>query len=185
MGIQFHKYWSDIVLPILRRDPPPTIPQAIVLQEEQVLLVKRDHPALWELPGGGMLPGESPEDTVIREVSEETGLLVDIVEMLGWYDRTGLRAHSSPVYICRPLGGTLRPLRDEASTVRYFALDALPRGLFPWYRVILQHDLRRATSRPIRRTQHVGVRTLWHCILLDLGGRLQFLDAGLPPDTVR
>jgi 8-oxo-dGTP pyrophosphatase MutT (NUDIX family) len=176
MGIQFHKYWYDVLLPIVCREHAPTIPQAVVLQHQQVLLVKRDNPALWELPGGGMLPGESPEETVVREVHEETGIAVEIVELLGWYARTGFRAHCSPVYICRPIGGCLRPHTDEASTVRYFPLHALPHGLFPWFRGILQHDIQNAAPRPLQRTQHVGVQTLLHCLALDLGGRFGWLE---------
>jgi 8-oxo-dGTP pyrophosphatase MutT (NUDIX family) len=176
MGIQLHKYWYDIILPIVRREHAPTIPQAVVLQQQQVLLVKRDNPALWELPGGGMLPGESPEQTVVREVWEESGIAVEIVQLLGWYERTGFRAHRSPVYVCRPTGGVLRAHADEAITVRYFSLHALPRGLFPWFRVILQHDVQSPAPRPLQRTQHVGVPTLFHCLALDLGSRLGLLD---------
>jgi ADP-ribose pyrophosphatase YjhB (NUDIX family) len=176
MGIRLHKYWYDVLLPIVRREHPPTIPQAVVLQQQQVLLVKRDNPPLWELPGGGMLPGELPEETIVREVYEETGTVVEIVELLGWYERTGFRAHCSPVYICHPTGGCLRPHSDEAITVRYFPLHALPRGLFPWFRGLLQHDVRGSTPRPLQRTQHVGVWTLFHCLALDLGGRLGLLE---------
>jgi 8-oxo-dGTP pyrophosphatase MutT (NUDIX family) len=43
-----------------------------------------------------MMPGETPEATVVREVQEETGVQVKIIELLGWYERTGFRAHLSP-----------------------------------------------------------------------------------------
>src|SRR5712691_7834971 len=101
MHFQFHKYWHDLLMPVLRQDRPPTVPQAIVIQDQQVLLVKRDNPRFWELPGGGMVPGETPEATVVREVQEETGVQVEIIELLGWYERTGFRAHLSPVYVGR------------------------------------------------------------------------------------
>ena len=176
MAIRLRKYWSDILRPIICREQPPTIPQAVVLQEQQVLLVKRDNPALWELPGGGMLPGESADVAIVREVAEETGITVEVVELLGWYERTGFRAHCAPVYVCRPTGGALRPHAEEATTVRYFSMQHLPRGLFPWYRPILQQDIPSTTLRPLRRTQHIGVQTLFHCLALDLGGRLGLLD---------
>ncbi|OCG73387.1 NUDIX hydrolase [Microbacterium sediminis] len=37
----------------------------------------------WTMPGGGMDPGEHPEDTARREVREETGYDVEIGEVLG------------------------------------------------------------------------------------------------------
>jgi 8-oxo-dGTP pyrophosphatase MutT (NUDIX family) len=176
MAVDFSKYWRDIIVPIVMHHPPPTIPQAVVLQSQHVLLVKRDNPALWELPGGGMTPDETPEDTVVREVYEETGTTVVIREFLGWYERTGFRPHRSPVYVCTPTGGSLRPQHDETITVRYFPLLALPRGLFPWYRPMLQGDLDSTAPRPLRRTQHVGWRTLVHCLWLDLGSRCGLFD---------
>src|SRR5262245_55328788 len=76
MRSQSQKYWHDLLLPVLRQDRPPIVPQAIVLQDQQVLLVQRDTPRFWELPGGSMIPGETPEATVAREVQEETGVHV-------------------------------------------------------------------------------------------------------------
>jgi ADP-ribose pyrophosphatase YjhB (NUDIX family) len=176
MPFAFSKYWRDIIFPIITRQSPPTIPQAVVLQGQHVLLVKRDNPALWELPGGGMIAGEAPEDTVVREVFEETGTTVEIRELLGWYERTGFRPHRSPVYVCLPTGGSLRPQLDEALTVRYFPLLGLPHALFPWYRPILQHDIDSASPRPLSRTQHVGFCTLVQCLWLDLGNRCGLFD---------
>src|SRR5213593_4202130 len=47
-----------------------------------VLLVKQTYGRLnWELPGGAAEAGESPDDTVLREVQEETGLAVAVLHM--------------------------------------------------------------------------------------------------------
>lgn len=176
MHFRLHKYWYDLLVPVLRQDRPPLVPQAIVLQDQQVLLVKRDNPRFWELPGGGMAPGETPEETVRREVQEETGVHVEIVELLGWYERTGFRAHRSPVYVCRPQSGPPQSQDDDTVQVRYFNLHTLPRGLCPWYRVILQRDLLSSHPRPLRQTQHLGLGTVLHCIGLDLASRLRLLS---------
>lgn len=55
---------------------------AIILNEDdRILVVQRgsesDHPGKWEFPGGKVDEGESPEDSVVREISEE--LLMDII----------------------------------------------------------------------------------------------------------
>ena len=171
MPVHAAKYWRDILAPILRRDAPPTIPQAIVLRGQDVLLVQRDAPRLWELPGGSMLPEETPEQTVIREVREEAGLEVMVVELLGAYERTGWRAHRSPVYVCDPTGAMHSTQDDDTITRRFFPLHALPRHMFPWYRTILQQDLYSAQPRPLYRTQHLGLWTVLHCTGLDLASR--------------
>jgi 8-oxo-dGTP pyrophosphatase MutT (NUDIX family) len=176
MAIHLSKYWSDVVRPILRREPPPMVPQAVILDNRQVLLVKRDNPALWELPGGGILPGETPEAAIHREVYEETGISVEIITLLGWYQRTGFRAHCSPVYLCRPIQGRLRSHTDDVVNVRYFSLHDLPRGLFPWYRSILERDVLRSTPRPLQCTQHQGLWVVLECLALDVGSRLRLLD---------
>ena len=59
---------------------------AAILVDHKVLLVKRVKtanflPNFYELPGGRLEFGESPEEAVIREVREETGLEVEIFEI--------------------------------------------------------------------------------------------------------
>lgn len=176
MPLQLHKYWHDLLIPVLRHDRAPTVPQAIVLRGQQVLLVQRDNPRFWELPGGGIAPGETAAETVIREVQEETGVRVEIVELLGWYARTGFRAHRSPVYVCRPYSGQVQPQDDDTLQVQYFPLHALPHGLCPWYRVILQRDLLSAQPRLLQHTKHLGLRTVLHCLGLDFASRLGLLS---------
>ena len=54
---------------------------------ERVLLCRltavTSHPGWWTLPGGGVDHGEHPEDAMVREVREETGLDVDTWTLLG------------------------------------------------------------------------------------------------------
>lgn len=53
--------------------------------EGRILLQKRSDYGNWGLPGGGMDPGESIEETMIREVFEETGLVVRQYELYSIY----------------------------------------------------------------------------------------------------
>ena len=74
--------------------PPPVIAMggACVLfdADGRVLLVRHTYGRLnWELPGGGAEHGESPDETAIREVLEETGLDVEIERLTGAYYEIG------------------------------------------------------------------------------------------------
>jgi 8-oxo-dGTP diphosphatase len=59
----------------------------ILIDNDRVALVRssnpRHVPPLWWLPGGGIDFGEAPEDTLIREFREETGLDVDNPQLMG------------------------------------------------------------------------------------------------------
>lgn len=57
-----------------------------------MLLIQRGHPpgeGLWSVPGGRVEPGESPQQAVIREVAEETGLAVTCGPLLGTAELPG------------------------------------------------------------------------------------------------
>ena len=60
---------------------------AVIFDEarEKVLLTKRADNGLWCLPSGGVDPGECVEETILREVHEETGLTVRVLRLVGVY----------------------------------------------------------------------------------------------------
>ena len=65
--------------------------KAVIMEGEKSLLVKQvvGDKVFWDLPGGRVNFGESPYDTLHREVKEETSLEVDIVRPIGmwWFFR--------------------------------------------------------------------------------------------------
>jgi ADP-ribose pyrophosphatase YjhB (NUDIX family) len=95
---------------------------AIIFEGDTVLLVERAGEPLkgwWSIPGGLLETGEKLEDALRREVSEETGLTVEVVSRFDIFERIMRDAGGRPEYhyvlvdyICRTAGGTLRPGDD-------------------------------------------------------------------------
>jgi 8-oxo-dGTP diphosphatase len=97
--------------------------------------VKRAHPPLeakWSIPGGVLEVGEMVREAAIREVREETGLIVQAGDLLGVYDRVLRNAEQRVQYhsvlidfLCRPAGGELQAA-DDATEVRWYTCEELP-----------------------------------------------------------
>lgn len=105
--------------------------------DNEILLIKRNtHPfvGFWALPGGRMELGETIDQTVIREVKEETGLDVKIVRVVGEYVEKGVREEIDYEYyptcfVVTPVGGELKKQDSEIQEMKLFSLDALPKPL--------------------------------------------------------
>jgi len=90
---------------------------AVIIDGERVLLVKRGQEPLkgrWSLPGGVVEVGETLEAALAREVSEETGLEVDVADVVDVLDRISRDAdgriefHYVIIdYLCRCTGGSV------------------------------------------------------------------------------
>lgn len=107
-----------------------------------ILLIQRRDIAVWVLPGGGIDPGETPEEAVCREIAEESGLQVEIVRKVAQYEPRNKLAQRTHFYECRILGGKLST-GAESRGVRFFSPDKLP--LLPppypyWIRDALQNS---------------------------------------------
>lgn len=83
--------------------------KGIVVFQNKVLLMKRSRPSsdglgYWELPGGGLEYGETPNQALLRELKEETGLDSKIIKPI--YTFTKIREQYQTVgigYLCIPI----------------------------------------------------------------------------------
>src|SRR5512143_3082680 len=97
---------------------------SIIVREGRVVLIKRGHPPLegeWSIPGGVLEVGETLREGVIREAHEETGLVVEPLDLLGVFDRVLRDAKGQVLYhyvlvdfLCRITGGELHAAGDAA-----------------------------------------------------------------------
>ena len=106
---------------------------AIINNEGKVLLTRRLDNGQWCLPSGGMDAGESPSETAVREVFEETGLHVRVTRLVGVYsdpNQLVMYADGTKVQIiaihfeAEIIGGQLG-LSDETSAFGYFSLEEM------------------------------------------------------------
>jgi 8-oxo-dGTP diphosphatase len=101
---------------------------ALILDGDSVLLVQRGNEPLrgyWSLPGGAVETGERLADALRREVREETGLEIEILQLFEVFERilpdeSGAARHHYVLidYLCRAVAGTARP-GDDAMDVRW------------------------------------------------------------------
>ena len=94
----------------------------VIVDGERVLLVRRAHPPLmgeWSLPGGRVEIGETLEAAVVREVNEETGLVVSVGPLIEAFERIELADDGRVVYhfvvldyLCRAQSGSVAPGSD-------------------------------------------------------------------------
>ena len=100
----------------------------------RVLLVKHTYGRLnWELPGDAGEPNESPVETAIREVEEETGLVVEARYTTGsYYSSENDSLHF--VFWCTSKNPDADPFpdNDEISARDFFSIKNLPRPISDW-----------------------------------------------------
>jgi len=110
---------------------PALAVNAIISKDDSILLVKRGvepFKELWSLPGGFVEYDETVEDSIVREVKEETGLSVEPVKVVGVYSqptRSPAKHVVTICYQCSILGGELKA-SDENIEAKFFTVEGLP-----------------------------------------------------------
>ncbi len=108
--------------------------------------------------GGRIEPGEKVGDTAVREIQEETGLIVEITRLIGVYsDPEEGRILSYPEAVVHGidiflgvavLGGRLT-VSSESEALQFFFLHALPHDMMPSSRALID-DVMQGTSGAVR-----------------------------------
>jgi len=97
----------------------------IVNAQRQVLLLKADYAGkAWGLPGGGLDPGETIHQALLRECREELGCAVQADYLSGVYFHAAVCSHAF-IFRCHLADDAQIQLSDEHSAWRWFNLDEL------------------------------------------------------------
>lgn len=106
---------------------------ALILDGDKVLLGKRKiNPSKgrWDVIGGFLELGEHPEAGLQREVLEETGLKVEVLDMIGFFMDVyeGTYPTLNICYMARAISGRLKPGSD-IEELRWFEIAKLPKNI--------------------------------------------------------
>jgi ADP-ribose pyrophosphatase YjhB (NUDIX family) len=103
---------------------------AIIFDEDGcVLLFKHTYRKFeWGIPAGSLEYDERPDDAIVREMFEETGMQIQAQRLL-LVESSKEDHHVSLIYQCRIVDGVFRE-SDEISEAKYFDVNNLPPMLF-------------------------------------------------------
>ena len=122
---------------------------ALIFDDQgRILLGRRRDIDWWNLPGGGMEKGETVDETLHREVLEETTLEVEVERLVGVYSKPQ-KQEVVLTFRCRIIGGTLQPT-EEIRESRYFPPNALPSNTLPKHRQRVEDAMLNQQSAVIR-----------------------------------
>ena len=119
---------------------PSLTVDAIILFTKGLVLIRRKNPPYqgkFALPGGFVEIGESTEKAAVREAFEETGLLIEIIKLVGVYSdpQRDPRGHTVSVCYLAKGFGKLKGGSDAASA-ELFELDSIPELAFDHNKMI-------------------------------------------------
>lgn len=105
--------------------------RVVVIENDNILLVKEKMDNRWSLPGGYADTGLTPKEIAIKEAQEESGFIVHPVRMLALIDYNKYQQKPFPFDIynlfieCEITGGEALP-GEETSEVGFFDIHNLP-----------------------------------------------------------
>ena len=111
--------------------PAPCGDAAVFDSDGRILLIQRADDRLWAMPGGAFEMGETAAQGVRREALEETGVDVEVTDLIGVYDSRFCETQSSIqlyqfVFLCKPKTVGVASTPHEVLDVGWFAESDLP-----------------------------------------------------------
>ncbi len=123
------------------RNPVPTVDVVIEYEGGVVLILRKNPPPGWALPGGFVDYGETIEAAAMREAKEETNLELKGLTMFSVYSDPARdpRQHTITTVFIAQGHGRLKG-GDDASKAQVFALDHLPELAFDHNKILKDYQ---------------------------------------------
>ncbi|MBT0159717.1 NUDIX hydrolase [Candidatus Bathyarchaeota archaeon A05DMB-2] len=126
----------------------------IPFPKAKILLIKRSTPPFvgyWALPGGRVDIGETVEQTIVREVKEETGLDVAVVKKIGEYHEQGVQGgmeydYYPACFLVKTLSGKIKRQKSEIEDIKLFRLSEVPELAFEHSQMVKDYVAMRAAE---------------------------------------
>jgi ADP-ribose pyrophosphatase YjhB (NUDIX family) len=98
-------------------------------EQRRILLFKHTYRKFqWGIPAGSLEHGEQPDNAIVREFFEETGMKIEMQKLL-LADSSKVDRNVSLIYLCKIVDGEFKESL-EISEMKYFDVDDLPPMLF-------------------------------------------------------
>ncbi|WP_409292754.1 NUDIX hydrolase [Peribacillus sp. SCS-37] len=94
---------------------------AIVINEQNEILLIKGPRRGWEMPGGQVEEGESLQAAAIRETKEESGIDIEVVKFCGIFQNVS-RSICNTLFLAKPIGG-IPTTSAESLEVRFFPVE--------------------------------------------------------------
>lgn len=130
------------------RNPFPTVDIIIELGGGIVLIMRKNPPFGWAIPGGFVDYGESLEAAAVREAKEETSLDVKLISQLGAYSDPGRDPRKHTISVVFLAKGDGQPkAADDARDIAIFDRETLPEQLAFDHKRILEDYFERCSPK--------------------------------------
>lgn len=120
---------KDSIPQVQIKKEPRNAAKAFIIDNRKLLLLKRasndvQMPSVWEIPGGRLELGEDPTEGIKREVLEETGLDIDILQILDvrHFTRADGQVITMLIFVCKPKNNDIR-LSHEHSAFDWIPIE--------------------------------------------------------------
>ncbi len=135
---------------VIFENPTPVV-AAVLIEGEKILLVKRGIPpkkGFWSLPAGFIDVDESAEETLIREMKEETNLDIKEFEPLGTVNQKSL-VHGWVLvigFLIKKYRGIVKA-GDDAEEAKFFNINSLPQFPFKSHEIFFKRAIEKIRGK--------------------------------------